>query len=266
MLKKTKKIIWLFLKILSYFFKIFFILLTLFLTFVAIFKKEWVESFIEWMRLKVEILWAWNYLIAWLSSWIEAIPALWTLLPWQNILLLVWWFFWSISLNNIMFLILVASIWWIIWNFIWFYLWKLYWDSFFEKYWIWFWIWKTEVRYLEKWIKKWWAFWIIIWKFHPLTRSFLPFIAWSMKMKSRVFMFYNTIWSIFYSTVIVLIWVLFIENYKIILEYIGRVLLFLIVSFWLYVYFYKKEDLDNYIKEKKLEMDGITKKVEAKMK
>lgn len=254
MLKTTKKIIW---KILKFFFQLInflLIWLTIFLTFVAIFKKEWIENFIEWMKIQVENLWIWNYVIAWISAWIEAIPVLWTMLPWQNILLLVWWFFWSVSLSNVFILILIASIWWIIWSFIWFFLWKIYWDTFFEKYWIWFWIWKTEVRYLEKWIKKWWPLWIILWKFHPITRSFLPFIAWSMKMWSWKFMIYNAFWSVFYAWTIVWIWVLFVEHYKIILEYIWRAMLWILILWWLYIYFYKREAFNKYMEEKNLEI------------
>lgn len=240
--------------ILSQFFKIFFFWLTLFLLFVSFFKKEWIENFIEWMKIQIDNLWFWNYLIAGLSNWIEALPVLWTLLPGQNILLLVWWFFWSVSLNNLLFLILFSSIWWIIWNFIWYFLWKKYWETFFEKYWLWLWIWKTEVKYLEKWIKKWWAFWIIIWKFHPLTRSFLPFIAWSMKMKPWIFMLYNAIWAIVYSVVIIWIWILFIENYKIVLKNIWYIMFWIFAIIGLYIYFYKKEEFKKYMDEKNLEI------------
>jgi len=266
MLKKIRKTIW---KIFQIIFKIINIILiwfTLFLAFVAIFKPEWIENFVEWMKIKVEILWYWNYLIAWTSAWIEAIPGLWIMLPWQNILLLVWWFFWNISLENVWFLILIASIWWIIWNYIWYFLWKIYWDTFFEKYWVWFWIWKTEVKYLEKWIKKWWALWIVLWKFYPLTRSFLPFIAWSMKMDSRLFMFYNALWSILYAVVIVWIWIIFVEHYKIILNYIWHIMLWIIVSAWLYFYFFKREAWNKYMKEKEKEVEEMELNLKKKFK
>ena len=266
MLKKTKKIIWKIFKIFFQLINILLIWLTIFLTFVAIFKKEWIEIFIEWMKIQVENLWAWNYLIAWTSAWIEAVPVLWSLLPWQNILLLVGWFFWSVSFENVFILILIASIWWIIWSIIWFFLWKKYWDTFFEKYWIWFWIWKTEVKYLEKWIKKWWPLWIILWKFHPITRSFLPFIAWSMKMWSWKFMFYNAIWAFFYAWVLVLIWVLFVEHYKIILDYIWYIMLWIMVCVWFYIYFFKREEWNKYMDDKNLEITEIEWKVMKRFK
>lgn len=266
MLKRTKKIIWIFIKAFTSILKTFFVLITVFLIFVALFKKDWIENFVEWMKIQVENLWSYNYLIACISCWIEAIPILWTTLPWQNILLLVWWFFWSISINNFFILILSASLWWILWNFIWFYLWKFYWEHFFDKYWIWFWIWKTEVKYLKKWIKKWWPSWIIFWKFHPITRSFLPFIAWSMKMNAWIFMLYNTIWSILYSVVIIWIWILFVENYKVIIDYIWYIMLWIAIIVFLYIYFFKKDLFDEFMKEKRLELKELDSNLKEKFK
>lgn len=236
------------------------ILLTVALALVSIFKKEWIEAFIEWMKLVVEWMWYWNYIIAWISSLIEAFPVLWIVVPWQNIMLIVWWFFGNISLTNLVFVIIIASIWAIIWNYIWYILGKIYWDSFFKKYWNWFWIGLTEVKYLKKWIDKWWAWWIIIWKFHPMTRAFLPFIAWSMWMKSVKFMIYNIIWSIIRAVTIILLWVLFVEYYKIILEYIWTIMLVIFAIIWIYVYKFKRKEFMQYMKEKNEELENMTKK------
>ena len=210
------------------------------LALIALFKKEWIEQFIEWIKILIDWLWLWNYLIAWISSLIESFPVLWIVVPWQNILLIVWGFFWNISTTNLIYVVIIASIWAIIWNYIWYILGKYYWDSFFKKYWAWFWIGLTEVKYLKKWIDKWWALWIILWKFHPMTRSFLPFIAWSMWMKSTKFMLYNIIWSIIRATIIIILWVIFVAYYKIILEYLWTAMIWVMVIIWFYIYKFKK--------------------------
>lgn len=254
MLKRTiKKII----KLLFQLLNVLFISLTVILSLISIFKKEWIEMFIEWMKVIINWLWFWNFIIAWLSSLIEAFPVLWVVVPGQNILLIVWWFFWNISNLNLFLVIIVASIWAIIWNYIWYILWKTYGDSFFKKYWNWFWIWLTEVKYIKKWITKWWAWWIIFWKFHPMTRAFLPFIAGSMWMQNTKFMIYNIIWSIIRSTTIILLWVIFVEYYKIILEYIWTIMLVVLVGVWLYVYKYKRKEFMTYVQEKNQELDDL---------
>lgn len=234
--------------------------LTLVLAIISIFKKEWIEAFIEWMKIVIEWMWYWNYVIAFTSSLIEAFPVIWVVVPWQNILLIVWWFFWNISKANLMYVMIVASIWALIWNYIWYLLWKIYWDSFFSKYWIRFWIWMTEVKYLKKSIHKWWAWWIILWKFHPMTRAFLPFIAWSMWMKSLRFMIYNIIWSIIRAVTIILLWVVFVEYYKVIIEHIWKIMIIIFAAVWFYIYKYKREEFKKYMIEKNEELDNLWKK------
>lgn len=231
------------------------IFLSFWLIFIALFKKDWIEFVIEWMKIKVWLLWYYNYLIALLSSGIEAFPVLWSFLPWTNILLIVWWFFWHLWKYNSFFLIIIASIWAIIWNYIWYFLWKKYWEHFFDKYWIWIWVWKTEVKYLKKWIKKWWAWWIILWKFHAITRTFLPFIAWATWMENKKFMLYNTIWSIIRSTSVVVLWVFFVTYYKVILEYSWYILSWIMILVIIYLYKFKKQELMEYLKEKNQEIE-----------
>ncbi len=230
------------------------------LALIALFKKEWIEQFIEWMKVLIDWLWMWNYLIAWLSSLIESFPVLGIVVPWQNILLIVWWFFGNISTTNLIYVVIIASIWAIIWNYIWYLLWKYFWDSFFKKYWLWFGIWLTEVKYLKKWIDKWGPLWIILWKFHPMTRSFLPFIAWSMWMHSAKFMLYNIIWSIIRATVIIVLWVIFVAYYKIILEHLGTVMIWVMALVWFYIYKFKRVEFKKYMDEKNKEFEEISKK------
>lgn len=245
-----KKIIKILIKLLN----ILFVLLSLALVLISIFKKDWFEMFIQWMKITINWLWFWNYLILFFSALIEAFPVLWVLLPGQNILLIVGWFFWHNNFLQLVYVIFVASIWAIVWNYIWYLLGKKYWDSFFDKYWMWIWIGKTEVKYLKAWIDKWWALGITVWKFHPLTRSFLPFIAWSIGMKSWKFMLYNAIGSFIRATTIILLWVVFVKFYKILLEYSGTISTIILVLIAWYIYFFKKEAFLKYWEEKNLEL------------
>lgn len=239
---------------------IFLIIASFGLIFIAIFKKEWFELFIEWMKIIIDGLGYWNYLIVFSSSLIEAFPVLGILVPGQNILLIVGGFFGNISKENLIYVAIIASLWAIVWNYIWYILGRYYGNSFFDKYWIWFGIGKTEVRYLEKGIEKWGPLWITFWKFHPMTRAFLPFIAGSMKMKSHIFMLYNAIWSIIWATTIILFWVVFVEYYKFFVEYSGTISLLLLSIVWSYIYFLKRKEFMKYWQEKNAEMEELSKR------
>jgi len=255
--QKIKKILQKTIQIIINIINIFFIVLSLVLALIAIFKKEWFIAFIEWMEVLIEWWWSWNYLIAFLSSLLEAFPVLWLVLPWQNIMLVVGWFFWNISNFNLFLIIIVAIFWALMWNYIWYLLWVRYWDAFFKKYWIWFGIWQTEVKYLKKWIDKWWAWWITLGKFHPMTRSFLPFIAWSMGMKSGKFMLYNALWSIIRATTIILLWVVFVAYYEFLVEHSWKISIIILSLVWFYIYKYKRKEFKKYWEEKSAEIEEM---------
>lgn len=233
------------------------IALSLILAIISIFKKEWILAFIEWMKVTIESMGLWNYLIAWVSSFIEAFPVLWVVVPGQNILLIVWGFFWELSTDNLKYVILVAIIWAILWNLVWYLLGKYSWDTFFRKYGMWFGIWLTEVKYLKKWIHKWWALGIIFWKFHPMTRAFLPFIAGSMWMNSLKFMIYNVVGSIIRACTIVILWVQFAEHYEIIVEYMWTIMMVILALVWIYIYKFKRKEFKKYMEEKNQEMEEL---------
>lgn len=205
-------------------------------------------------------LWYWNYVIAFLSSLIEAFPVLWWFLPGTNILLLVGWFFWHSNITNLVYLIIVSSIWAIIWNLIWFILWVYFWKGFFKKYGIYVWVWLTELKYLEKSIHKWWLWGIVLWKFHSMTRTFIPFVAGTAGMKSWKFMLYNTIGSIIRSSLTITMWVFFVKYYKIILNYAGYIFLWIFILIWIYIYKYKRVEFKKYWDEKNAEMDEMNRK------
>jgi len=232
------------------------VVITIVLWLIAMFKPDLIKNFIDWIRQIVLLLWNWNYLIVFLSSIIESFPVLWVVVPGQNILLIVWWFFWEISKENLIYVIIITSIWSIFWNYIWFFLWKHYWDKFFKEYWLWFWIWETEVKYMKKWIEKWWMWWIVFWKFHNLTRAFVPFIAGTMWMRTKNFFIYNIIWSIIWSVFIIILWVLFAKVYEQIIDYLPYILIWIMFIVWIYIWKYKKKEFMKYMQEKNEEIES----------
>jgi len=232
------------------------IFLSVAIAILALFKPELIKEAVEWIKQEVRWFGNWNYLIVFISSLIESFPVLWVVIPGQNILLAVWGFFAEQNKNTLYYVVIITSIWAIIWNFIGYYLWKAYWDSFFKKYWLWFWIWETELKYLEKWIEKWWPWGITFGKFHWLTRAFLPFIAGSMWMKSKTFMFYNIIGSIVRSLVMIILWVLFAKYYEWIIDNSGKIMLIITIASWLYIWKYKKKEFIKYWQEKNAEMEA----------
>ena len=228
------------------------IILTIVLWIIAIVKPELFHRFIEWMRKIIYTLWVWNYLVAFVSAFIESFPLLWVVVPWQNIMLIVWWFF---GPKNIYLMITIAVIGSLLWNYFWYLLGKYYWDDFFRKYWDWMGIWETELKYMKKWIKKHWWWMIVVGKFHNVSRCFVPFIAWSMGMKNKSFAIYNVIGSMLRAITIILLWVVFVEYYKIILKYAPYVILGLIIFISIYIYSFKKEEFKKYLKEKEAEIE-----------
>jgi len=243
-------------KILDIFMKIL-IMFTVVLWIVTIFKPELIKDFIEWIKDIIYSIWNWNYLIIFITSLIESFPVLGVIVPWQNILLIVWWFFSKININNLYYVIIVASVWTILSNYIWYLLGIYYWEKFFKKYGIWFGIWQTEVKYLKKWVKKWWAWWIIVWKFHNLMRAFVPFIAGSMNMHKKSFFIYNILASIIRSVTIVVLWVVFAEYYETVIDYFWYIITWIMILTWIYIYKFKKKEFVKYMNEKNKEIENL---------
>jgi len=234
----------------------FFIILSIVLSIVALVRPELIKDFLDWIKHIIHNLWDWNYLIIFLSSLIEWLPLLWIVVPWQNILLIVWGFFWEISRVNLIYVIIIASIWAILSNYLWYILWIYFWESFFKKYGLWIGIWETEVKYLKKWIQKWWAWWIIIWKFHNIARAFVPFIAWSMWMNKKTFIIYNIIWSILRAVTIVILWVVFAAYYETIIDYVWYIMTAILFLTWIYIYKFKSKEFKQYMQEKNAEIES----------
>lgn len=238
----------------------FLIWITIFLWILTLVKPELVKDFIEWIRTIIESLGYWNYLIIFVTSIVESFPVIGVIVPGQNILLIVGWFFSEISRENLYYTIPIASLWAIIANYIWYFLWIFYGEVFFKKYGLWFGIGQTEVKYLKKWVKKWGAWGIIFGKFHNLTRAFVPFIAGSMNMHHKSFFIYNIIGSIIWSTTMIILWVLFAEFYESIIDYFPYIMMTIMVCVWIYIYRFKKKEFLKYMEEKNKEIENMAKK------
>lgn len=223
---------------------------------VTLFKPSILEPVIEWIKLQVEWLWRWNYLLAFVSSLAESLPIIGTIIPGQVIMMSVGWFYGWTWIVQFIWVLIFAILGSVISNAIWYFLWKYYGESFFEKYWVWVWIEKTELKYLKAWVNTWGAWWIILSKFHPHFRAFLPFIAWSMWFKQTRFWIYNVLASTLWATVFITIWIFFAEYYEVILKYIWRIFLVIILWIFAYYWFYRKEQLMTYWREKNAEMEA----------
>lgn len=207
---------------------------------------------VEWFEGIVATLGYWNYLIIFCSSMLESIPVIWMILPWQNIMLIVWWFFGKTQLLSTIWISVLGSI---LWGFIWYYMWKHYWEGFFTKYGKWFSLGETELKYVKILMEKygWWL--IVLGKFHPLTRSFLPFIAGTWEMSMWRFLLYNIVGSLFWATAMIILWVVFVTYYEIILKYIGYLFTLVFLAILVYMYLFKREALMKYWQEKTEELE-----------
>lgn len=229
-----------------------FVWISIALLIIAIFRPDLVKEFLEWLSKIILNLGARNYLVAFMSAMIESFPVIWVLVPWMQVMLMVWGFF---GKHALVWVIIVAIIWAIIGNYAGYYLWEKYWDNFFKKYWDWFWIGKTELKFLKKQIDKNWAWFIILGKFHNFTRAFVPFIAGSMWMKKQHFWLYNIVGSIIWAITIITLWVVFASYYKQIIDRITYILFWILIMLWIYISIFKRKEFVQYIKDKNAEID-----------
>lgn len=195
------------------------------------------KLFLFWIEKEINNYWNWNYLLVALCWVFESLPVIWVFVPWQNIIIIVWGFFWK---HHMVWLIIVATISVYIGHLIWFTLWEKFWIKFIAQYWESVWFGKKEVEFMEKQIeKRWWTI-LILWTFYNMTRAFVPFIAWSMKMDKKKFAIYNFIWSFSWALAVIVVWVMFSSYYNLLIEKLPKLLLIAWVIFVIYYYLSKK--------------------------
>lgn len=225
----------------------------LFLT-ISFFYPDILLPVIEWIKIKIEYIWKWNFVLAFLSSLAESLPIIGTIIPGQIILMSVGGFYGSGSLSQFLWVLFSAIFWSILSNAIGYYLWKYYGEDFFKTYGMWVWIEQTELKYLKKWVNTWGPWGIILSKFHPQWRALLPFIAGSMGFLKIKFWVYNIIASTLWAITFISIGIFFADNYEVIVKYIGYIITGIIALFFWYMWFFQKEKLTQYWKEKNEEI------------
>ena len=231
---------------------IFFTILSIVLVIVSLIKPDWIKFGIEWIGELIKTLGNWNYLIAFTSACIESLPIIGTAVPGMNVMILVWGFWWK---SHIILTILLASIGAMIGNYLGYWIGKWYGHEIIEKYGDYIWLGKTEQKILEKQIEKNGFWYIVLGKFHNFTRSFVPFIAWASGMWEKNFWSYNIVGSIIRAVSVNLLGIFFIDQYESILDNLGKIMLGILVIVFGYFWFYKKETLKQYIRDKQNEIE-----------
>ena len=117
---------------------------------VTLFKPDILLPVIEWIKVQIENLWKWNYLLAFVSALAESLPIIGTIIPWQVVMLSVWGFYGWLGYSEFFGVLTCAIAGSVLSNAIGYYLWKYYGEWFFSTYWVWVWIEKTELKYLKK--------------------------------------------------------------------------------------------------------------------
>ncbi len=227
---------------------------------VTLFKPDILLPIIDWIKLKIEVLGKWNYLVAFLSALAESLPIIGTIFPGQIVLLSVGWFYGWLWLQQFLWVLIAAISWSILSNAIGYFLGKHYGEEFFKKYGMWFWIEQTELKYLKKWVNTWGSWGIILSKFHPQARAFLPFIAGSMWFLKTKFWIYNVIASTLWAITFIIIWIFFAQYYETIIKFMWYFMTWILVVVWIYLWKFKKESVLEYWNEKNREMEAKYKK------
>ena len=123
------------------------------------------------------------------------------------------------------------------------------------------------MKILDRQIEKNGAWYIMLWKFHNLTRAFVPFLAGSSGvMNSRRFWLYNTLGSIIWAISINGLGIFFIGSYEVILDNLWKILLVIALLFILYMYTFQREKWNTYMHDKQKEMEERMREKEARKK
>ncbi len=229
-----------------------FTILSLVLLVISFINPNIIKDGIKWIWDLILVLGNWNYFIAFASACIESLPIIGTAVPGMNIMILVGGF-WGQS--HIILTIFLASLGAMIGNYLGYWIWKWYGHEIIEKYGDYIWLGKTEQKILSKQIEKNGFWYIVLGKFHNFTRSFVPFIAWASGMQESKFWIYNTIGSIIWALSINLLWIFFIDKYETILDNIGKIILGIFVTLFIYFWFFRRESLKQYMRDKQAEIE-----------
>ncbi len=248
MTRTTPSFVHTFARILS----IFFVVLTFGIVILTFFQPDLVKSVIAWIGNLIEHIGVWNYLIAFLSACIESLPIIGVVLPGMNIMILVGGFWGKTHLIGTL---LSASVGAMLGNFLGFWLGREYGREILDEHGEWFGLGKTEVKIMDRQIAKNGPWYIILGKFHNVARAFVPFLAGSGGMQLRTFWLYNTIGSVIWAITVNCLGIFFIDQYEMILDNFGKILLVIMIGFLGYAYFFQREKWNSYLREKRQEIE-----------
>ncbi|MCD5375279.1 DedA family protein [Candidatus Gracilibacteria bacterium] len=223
---------------------------------ITLFKPDLLLPIIDWIKGQIESLGKWNYLLAFVSALVESLPIIGTIIPGQVVMLSVGGFYGGTGVTQFTGVLIFAILGSVISNAIGYFLGKYYGEDFFKTYGVWVGIEQTELKYLKKGVNTWGAWGIILSKFHPHFRAFLPFIAGSMGFKQTRFWIYNILASTLWASVFITIGIFFAEYYETILRYIGWVFTGILVGVLTYYWYFKRDAMLKYWREKNLEMEA----------
>lgn len=222
---------------------------------ISLFKPSILEWLVEWIKIQIESLGKWNYLLAGVSALLESLPIIGSIVPGQVILMSAWGFYGGTGWAQFIGIMIAAITGSIVSNGIWYLLGKHYGEGFFKNYGMWVGIQETELKYMKKSVNTWGPGGIVLSKFHQHFRTFMPFIAGSMGLLSKKFWIYNVIASILWAATFVGIGIFFAEYYKEIIKYIQYIILGSMWAFAIYIWKFKKEAFLRYIEEKNKEIE-----------
>ena len=231
---------------------ILFVIVSLVLLFIAIFKPDWIKFAIEWMGNLITTLGPWNYLIAFTSALAESLPVIGSLVPGMNIMILVGGFWGKMYIVET---IIFASVGAMLGNYFGYFLGQKYGTKIIANYGDYVGIGVTEQKIMERQIGKNGFWYIVLGKFHGTLRAFIPFIAGAGGMHAKNFWTYNAIGSIIWATTINLIGYFFIDNYEQIVDNIGKIVTVITILVIGYLFLFQRESLKKYWEEKTREME-----------
>lgn len=218
---------------------------------IAIFRPDLAEQAIRWMGELSARLGHWNLIIVFATSLIESFPVIGILVPGQQLMLVVGWFY---GQSNFSLALFGASIGAILWNWFGFVLGVKYGCIFLKNYGDVFALGKTEQKILAKQMQQNGAAFIIFWKFHNFTRAFVPFLAGAFSMKNEKFWMYNIIGSIIWACTILILWVFFTTYIDVVLDWISWFFFGIILVLIWYIAMFKRKEFLEYLKEKQKEL------------
>jgi len=218
---------------------------------ISIFRPDIIRNLLEQLRAGVLTLGFWNWIILALSAFLESVPIIWGLLPWQTIVLIIWW---VLAKHYPLFTLLIVVVFTLLGNLVGFWLGKKYGVALIQKHWAKIGIWMTDIKYLKKAIKKYWAWMIVLGKFHGNFRSFVPFVVGMGDFALKPFVLWNIVAAFLRAIVMIGVGLFLFEYYEVVFKYFGWWILVLMLVFGVFVYYKHPEAFKEYIKEKEKEL------------